>query len=243
MKKYLPFILLGVGLLVVFLVFLFIKKSSNKGNETQDEVAAEIPFDKRPFASLTPSEDGHWLKLHVEKLLEGAKSIDYELLYTLPDGRTQGVPGSVSLSGITFLDRDLLLGSESSGKFRYDEGVNKGTLTLRFRDDKGKLMGKVSTDFALLSDTSHLSSVDGGFTYKLDKAPKAGFFVVMQTFGISKDLAGATGAPNGVFTSEKGVFPGTVNMMGDNINYFKDGSWIKLQNGSSPDIGVFIASS
>jgi len=149
MKKYLPLILIGVGLVVLVGGFLFIK-SRNKGGE-EEEVVKEIPADQRPLVSLIPSSDGHWLKLKIEKIrVQGAKSLDYELLYSLPDGRTQGVPGTVKIEGKD-IERDLLLGSESSGKFRYDEGVTGGTMTIRFRDTKGKLIGKLSTKFTLSS--------------------------------------------------------------------------------------------
>lgn len=150
MKKYLPLILIGVGILVLIGGFLFVRSSRNKGGEGEESVK-EIPAEQRPLVSLTPSGDGHWLKLKIEKIkVEKAASLDYELLYSLPDGRTQGVPGTVKIDGKD-IERDLLLGSESSGKFRYDEGVTGGTLTIRFRDSKGKLIGKLSTKFTLTS--------------------------------------------------------------------------------------------
>ena len=153
MKKYLPFIVLFVGLVSLVGVILIVKsRSSAPETVVQEETTvAEIPDNQKPYASLTPTKDGHWLKLNVEGLdrMVVAKSLDYELLYKVSDGRTQGVPGTVTLKGDKSITRDLLLGSESSGKFRYDVGVDKGTLTLRLRDDKGKLLGKLSTDFTL----------------------------------------------------------------------------------------------
>ncbi len=74
------------------------------------------------------------------------------------------------------------MGSESSGKFRFDEGVNQGTITITFRNSSGKSMGKLSSDFHLQSDTMALSSIDGKFVYNLDKLAKGVYFVTMQTF-------------------------------------------------------------
>jgi hypothetical protein len=241
-KKYLPFIILAVGAFVLVLVFLIIRKGSTKTENALEENVAEIAFDKRAVASLTPSEDGHWLKLRVDKLLAGAKTLDYELLYTLPDGRTQGVPGSVNISGLASLDRSLLLGSESSGKFRYDEGVEKGTLTLKFRDDKGKLLGKLSTGFYLQSDVSSLSSVDGKFKYEFDKKPKSGFFIVMETFGVPIPINNPANGPYGVFSSSKENMPGKVTLEGSNVSFLKDNSWVRLTDGRSSDIGIFVSS-
>ncbi|MFI5241086.1 MAG: hypothetical protein ACHQUA_01495, partial [Microgenomates group bacterium] len=182
MKKFLPLILLGVGLLVLVGAFIFVKNSKNKSPQVEEETAKEIPVGERPVVSLVPSADGHYLKLTISKIMvKKAASLDYELLYTLPDGRTQGVPGTVKLTGGDII-KDLLLGSESSGKFRYDEGVDGGTVTIRFRDDKGKLLGKLSTKFAMQSGVTTLTVADSGFTYELDKVAKGVYFVTIQTF-------------------------------------------------------------
>jgi len=178
-KKYLPFILLGVGVLILAGAFLLIKNSKEVGNE--DETVKEIPVEQRPIVSLIPSGDGHWLKLKIEQIkVEGAVSLDYELLYTLPDGRVQGVPGTVKIKGDVI--RDLLLGSESSGKFRYDEGVETGSMTVRFRNLKGKLIGKLSTKFHMQTGVKELTSADGKFTYSPDKISKGVYYVTMETF-------------------------------------------------------------
>lgn len=151
MRKYLPFILLGVGLLVVVGAFILVKNSKKTTTVEEEVTVKEIPAEERPMVSLVPSKDGHYLKLTISQIkVKGAASMDYELLYNLADGRTQGVPGTVKLDGRDII-KDLLLGSESNGKFRYDEGVNGGTVTLRFRDSKGKLIGKLSTEFTFTS--------------------------------------------------------------------------------------------
>ena len=159
--------------------FFLIRNSKNAGSE--DETVKEIPVEQRPIVSLIPSGDGHWLKLKSEQIkVEGAVSLDYELLYTLPDGRVQGVPGTVKIEGDVI--RDLLLGSESSGKFRYDEGVESGSMTVRFRNLKGKLIGRLSTKFRMQTGTKELSSEDGTFKYTLDSIPKGVYFVTMMPF-------------------------------------------------------------
>jgi len=150
MKKYLPLILIGVGLLVVALVLILVKNSRKADTSEEEETVKEIPADQRPLVSLTPTSDGHWLTFRVQKIkVKDATSMDYELIYSTTSGGQQGVPGTVKLSGD--IERKLLLGSESSGKFRYDEGVDGGTLTIRFRNSKGKLLGKLSTKFTLTS--------------------------------------------------------------------------------------------
>ncbi len=190
MKKALPVILVVVGLLTiggVFAVRSFLRGPSDQ----MEENAPDVPVGQRPFTSLTPSEDGHWLKLKIKNVsVEGAASFDYELLYTRGDGIDQGVPGNIKYSKGETIERDLLLGSESSGRFRYDEGVEKGMLTLRFRDGKGKLIGKLKTDFHLQSGVKEATSVDGSFKADVSGADDNTFFVVMQTFGKSDDFDG-----------------------------------------------------
>jgi hypothetical protein len=209
MKKYLPLILIGLGILVLVGAFLFIRKSSNKA-PVEEETVKELPVDQRPVISLIPSSDGHWLDLKIDQIrVPKAETLDYELIYSTTDGGQQGVPGTVSISGQSSLERNLLLGSESSGKFRYDTGVDHGTMTVRFRDGKGKLLGKIATDFHLQTGTTILSSFDNTFTYTLEKTAKGVFFVTMQTYASSAPTGAATFS-NGyaVFASDGKVYPG-----------------------------------
>lgn len=241
MKKYLPFMLLGVGIIVLIVVFLFIKKNRSNVPVEKEDTTITLSLNERPVASLTPSADGHWLKLSLTKILSSAASMDYELLYQLPDGRTQGVPGTIKLSGQDKIERDLLMGSESSGKFRYDEGVKEGTLTIRFRNDAGKLITKLSTKFALLSKTKELKSIDEKFDYKLTSINSKDFFVVMETFGMPKEVQGeVTSGPFGIFTSSKSAIPGSVSMEGTNIYLYSGFAWTKLESGKSSNTGIFV---
>ncbi|WKZ25944.1 MAG: hypothetical protein QY322_01395 [bacterium] len=204
LKKYLPLILLGIGLLVFTFVFVFIKNSNNKSSVDGDEVATEIAFKDRPFATLTPTEDGRYITLKIDKItLAKAVSVDYELLYSLPDGRTQGVPGTVDLNGETNFEKKLLLGSESNGKFRYDEGVVDGSLTVRLRDSKGKLLAKFSTKWHLQSNTAELTSIDENFAYVLEKPVKGTYFITMETFGLpaGSSVSEVVSGPYGIFSS------------------------------------------
>jgi len=245
MKKFLPILLVLLGILVLAGVYFFVIKGKREAEVVQEEKTAriEVPLEERPVASLTPSSDGHWLKLVIGKIEIEAATLDYELLYKLPDGRTQGVPGTIKLEGQDSIERDLLLGSESSGKFRYDEGVENGTLTLRFRNEKGKLIVKFATEFHLQSGTNSLNSLDGSFTYTLDKTSKA-FFVTMETFGVPGDPpAGVSAGSYGVFTSSKVKSPGEVDLATGTVYVWDGSKWKTIENNQSSDIGIFVAAS
>ncbi len=244
LKKYFPFLILVLGVLFLVVgIFVFVnnrnKATKVEKNEEAEEEVLEIPFEKRPFVKLIPSKDGHWLKLSVSEIKVKAKTLDYELLYKLPDGRTQGVPGTIELKDDNF-ERDILLGSESSGKFRYDEGVKEGTLTLRFRNEAGKLVGKLSGGFTLNFDSDLLSSSDGKFNYELSEVPKGVYLVVCDTFGtpVLPEFKVVSG-PYGIFTSSDKKISGSVKNALGQVYYLDNNSWIKLDTQKPSSIGIF----
>lgn len=241
MKKYLPIVIVALVVLLVIVGAFFILRGRGASSVVDEEAnLREIPLNERPFTSLTPKEDGHWLKLSIESIkVADAKKLDYELLYKTKEGTTQGVPGSLTLADGAKVERDLLLGSESSGKFRYDDGVEEGTLTLRFRNEKGKLIGKLSTNFHLQKAASVLNSVDNNFKYSLDKVPGSDFFVTMETFGLPKELANVDSGPYGIFASSADTFAGMVELSGK-VTRYDGNAWIEIGDNKSTNIGVFV---
>lgn len=229
MKKYIPLIILGLGIVVVVVVLLVLKPfSKNTQAEVSDQESAliEVALEDRPVASLTPTSDGHWLNLVIDKVKIDAKTMDYELIYQLPDGRTQGVPGTVTLQPGEAIEKKILLGSESSGKFRYDEGVKDGTLTLRFRNDQGKLLAKFTSDFVLLSGTKELESVDGKFIVNLNKLSTKTFYVVMPTFGVPQmPSEGISEGPYGFFSSDIASISGGAQIGSSKVLHFNGDAW------------------
>jgi hypothetical protein len=246
MKKYLPLILFVVGVVVVVGVFFVVKgRKKDSKVEVEETALIEVPLEKRPVVSLTPTEDGHYLNLKVEKIMiEGATSMDYQLLYDVPNAPSQGIPGTVDIEGKDSFEAELLLGSESSGKFRYDEGVEEGTITLRFRNEEGKLLVKFSAEFHLQSASSSLTSLNEKFTFELDSIPKKGYFVTMETIGFPNIPPGdVTTNIYGVFSSSDDKFPGTV-LIGGVETYYR---WADERNnkevldpkGNMDDVGIF----
>lgn len=220
MKKYLPLILVGGGVLLVFLAVFVVFRSlkSTKVSKENVEVVPELSESQWPTIYLTPTEDakipnslGHLLALKVEGInISDAKTMDYLLVYSTSDGGQQGVPGTVSLSGNT-VERNLLLGSESSGKYRFDAGVKQGSITITFRNGSGKTLGKLSSDFHLQTNETELTSVDGKFKYILDKAAKGVYFVTMPTFKEPSKSSYVTWQNGyGVFASDGKEHTGTV---------------------------------
>lgn len=160
-----------------------------KETPKEKETVLDLPQSQWPLVTLSPTTDakipnslGHLLNLKVQKInVDGAASMDYLLVYNTSDGGQQGVPGTIKLGGVD-VDKNLLLGSESSGKYRFDAGVSQGTITLTFRNSSGKSLGKVTSDFSLQTNETELTSVDGKFMYTLERQAKGVYFVTMPTF-------------------------------------------------------------
>lgn len=223
--------------MVLGIVFWIVKgKKEVAPVEPTDSEAAlmDVPLEKRPVVSFTPDAVGHYIRLHIEKIeIAGAKTMDYELVYQVPEKPSQGVPGSIEVDGRTSFDADLLLGSESSGKFRYDEGVETGMLTLRFRNEKGKLLAKFSSEFHMQKDASELTSTDGKFKYTLNKAPKGVFYVTMPSIGILANAPSGAVIGNYVVMAASSGVPGSstagsVTIEGSTVYKFDNG-WKKLE--------------
>lgn len=246
MKEYLPLILLFSGVLILVGAFLFVRGSKNKDvfpEEKEETALLDLPIEERPVVTLTPTSDGHYLRLRVEKITFEAFNLEYMLLYDVPGGVQQGVPGTLPLQGVQEVEEDLLLGSESSGKFRYDEGVERGSITLRFRNEEGQLLVKFESEFHLQTNTDILSSPDAVLKYELASESEE-YFVTMSTVGLPNGFEGEIdGGPYGIFTSFTKEMKGTVDSVFDDVFYWDGKTWEELDDKTSPNVGIFLGSS
>lgn len=243
MKKYLPIILLFAGVIILVTAFIFVGGRSEDKKEVSEEEAGllDLPIEKRPVVLLTPTSDGHYLNLKIEKIGFSPSVLDLEFLYTVPgQEQPQGSAPSINIKGKDIFEIELLLGTESSGKFRYDEGVEKGSLTLRFRNEEGKLLVRYATEFNLQTNTDLLISPDGIFKYKLESVSK-NYFVTMNTIGLPDGYSDKVNAgPYGIFTSSESEVKGDLDVEFKEIVHWDGGSWTKLETKNSPDVGIFV---
>jgi len=168
----------------------------------------ETIFD-RPFVSLEPTTDGHWVNLQVNNIKEGTKSIDYELIYFAGDIGNQverGVAGSIELKGEKSFARKILFGSESCTvkcKYKFDENISEGVLTLKLRNETGT--EKFESAFRLQKGSEAaegLSTGDGNFKFVAKNLAKNSYFLTISTIGVPKEFEGKIGAvPYGIFPS------------------------------------------
>lgn len=172
----------------------------------------EITILERPFATLEPTADGHWVNLEVNNLRPEVKSIDYELIYFAGDIGNQverGVAGSIELKGETSIKRKILFGSESCTvkcKYKFDENVSEGILTLKLRNASGTEKFESSFRLQRGSDASEgLSVGDGNFKFVSSGLPKNSYFLTISTIGVPKEFEGTIAAlPYGVLSAGTG---------------------------------------
>lgn len=233
MKKFMPIFILCLGAVAIVAVyFVFRPKAVVKSDDGQDLM--KLSLQELPIISLTPTSDGHYLDLKVEKIkINKAVYMDFQFLYEVPGKVAQGSSGdNIDITSGSY-KTSILLGSESSGKFRYDEGVEKGGLTLWFRDKDKKLLAKLETDFVMKRGANEIVSSDGVFKYMPRESKN--FFVVMETLGIPDgypfDPMKIIG-PYGVFSSSDddghGIFE-------DGKVYVYDQGWSE----SSKGLGIY----
>lgn len=173
-------------------------------------ILIETSLEERPYITLIPSDDGHWLTVDISRIKE-AETLEYELLYNTITGATQGSINTVKLEGKSSYSKKILLGSESRGHYKYDEGVTQGSLTVRLRGGNGTR--KFVTDFHLQQGDEELTSIDGNFSLK-GTFPKTTFYLTMPTVGLPGDFEGEVVlGPYGVFSSgAKTVKDGVVSL-------------------------------
>lgn len=161
---------------------------------------AEIKPQDRPYISLIPRSDGHQLKLKINHIPSSVTQIEYELIYSASDQGNEiekGLGDTLKVTGAD-MERDLLLGTESCTngcKYKYDEGITGGTLTLNLISNG--LVSTYETPFAFLSSVDIKKS--GGLTLPTDdnlniKATPAisEYFVLLHNYGYPANVSSGT---------------------------------------------------
>lgn len=170
------------------------KKSSTSQNITPtSSVSKEIQLsdNEKPTVSLIPRADGHELKLKLKNIPNKFTNIDYELIYTASDQGLEiekGVSGTIKDSGST-IERDLLLGTSSCTngcKYKYDEGVNGGVLTVTLTTNDRQYV-TFETPFVIKSSAQinkdkSLKLDQESFEIKGTVTSKTDFFVSIKNF-------------------------------------------------------------
>ncbi len=195
MKKNLKFIIPAI-LVVGVLAWIFWPASESKVDTPQTttrkvEQINKLAIKDRPYVTLTPRADGKEVTMTLDNILNATEA-EYELEYTA-GSMIQGVFGTIDFTeDEPPVEKDLLFGSCSKGKCRYDENVSGGSLTIRF--DGGEEAYTLKSDFNL----QQMADRKGVFTSKDIKASldvgtslsSSAYVVVQGTMGLPAELEG-----------------------------------------------------
>lgn len=224
----------------------------------------EQTIKERPFVSLVPTTDGHWVNLEVKKIKKGTTGLEYELTYFADvEGSkiergvsTGGKP--VDLKGTTEFSKKVLFGSAScttgTCKYKYDENVTEGTLILKLVSSSGT--EKYETVFRIQKGKEGkegFTTGDGIFSYTVNGLPANNLYLISSTVGLSVPLPEgkvAKSIPYSVFPPLKisGGVSFKIDGEGLSIMVFDGSKWLNLEtsagNGyltaSSVKSGIFI---
>ncbi len=201
----------------------------------------EQSIKERPYVSLLPTADRHWVTMEIKRIPQGTKGVDYDLTYFADfEGSkiergvsTGGVP--VDLNGATEYSKKVLFGSAScttgTCKYKYDENVTEGILSIKFVGRE-----KYETAYRIQkgkeASTLGFSTGDGIFTLKAT-LPTNSIYLTSSSIGLLTQLPSgviAKSLPYAVFPSVSGKV--TVSLKTDLSNpviyAYSSSGWQKL---------------
>jgi hypothetical protein len=145
MKKILPIILVII-IVVVVGWFAFgsklLQKSSNNSKpqpslKPKVENINQLPLEKRPYIVIEPKSEtrpqdfGHWITVTIDKA-QDYQSVEYDVEYQAGN-LIQGFMHQIDLSKEKQpVSKEGFFGSESKGKYKYDDGVIGGSILFKF---------------------------------------------------------------------------------------------------------------
>jgi hypothetical protein len=131
----------GVLVLLLIVGFFVVRGRAKPETDISDQTPVEdvIPtVDASVKVSLEANgAQKKEVSLSASSIPAGTDSVEYELSYLTASQGLQGVIGTVPMDGKRQFDKDLTLGTCSSGTCVYHEVVGKIKLTLKFNGDYG----------------------------------------------------------------------------------------------------------
>ena len=247
-KKYIIIGAVIVLLLIAGLGFWFFQPFSGKksiqpqsGSKTKKTIAVNtLPLEERPYVIFVPTSKiepkslGHWVTFTVDNIGKFSQ-VEYEFEYTTGT-MIQGGLGRIDFTKEhPPVSKEIAFGSESKGKYKYDEGVYKGQFTFTFSNGEDAAL---KTDFNL----QNVGENNGIFLTPDDKAElKTGsdlksndYLIIASTLGLPAPVTGKVIAgPYGFYADSPRSLSGstiTFEDAGDNaqILFWNGSKWQEL---------------
>lgn len=146
MKNKNKMILIG-GVLAVLILVGIVYLNSRKSNESSTSPGGQLPtevvvptVDASVKVTLTSVLENKRVMLSIAGIPIGTNSIEYELSYQTAQQGLQGIltPEPITISGgQRVFNKELVLGTESSGRFVYHQVVGKIKVNVKFNGSYG----------------------------------------------------------------------------------------------------------
>lgn len=192
MKKKLPIIILIVLVLAggAFLVLRKDKKVEEEPTVTKKKISQPvniIPVAERPYMSLVPSADGHYITIGVEEIKKDAVSLDYEMEYQT-GSMLQGFQGLFTLDSFPVSEKKLFGSRSAGGSVTYHEDIKGGNLLAEF-DGKDDYAVKSAWRYFTNGDRmTEFSSQDTKFTLSNADLARYSYVVIYNSPGFPAEL-------------------------------------------------------
>lgn len=138
-KKFLVITAIAVILVFIGSSLLILNNKNNTSSTTETDEDVSLPkADPNIKVDLSPKDPGKTVLLSISSLPNNIQTIEYELTYKTADNKSEGLFGIIKLnSGENSVERELTLGTCSSGVCKYHQVEGKGKLTIKFDGSKG----------------------------------------------------------------------------------------------------------
>ncbi len=135
------FILIFLTIIIGSWMVLFRVKTQKKPKNLVQNIQEEsvIPtIDSSVFVSLEKLKAKGEVVLKIKNIPKGTSSVEYEISYQTKGQGFQGVIGTIKVDNQTEYEKEITLGTCSSGHCVYHQVIGSLKLTLRFSGDYGE---------------------------------------------------------------------------------------------------------
>lgn len=188
---------IGLVSLIVILggVFFFNK---NKTTDTPAEIQKKklslpmnvIPVAERPYLTLLPSADGHYITIGIENLKKEAGEMSYEIEYQT-GSMLQGFQGLLSLDKMPSSEKKLFGSQSAGGAITYHEDIKGGSLLTRYTE--GSEPYALKSDWKYIENTKRetaFSSKDAKFQIDGKTLAQQRYLIIFNTPGYPEGIPG-----------------------------------------------------
>lgn len=227
-KKLIISLLIFFGILIPGAVYWQTKTKPEEATKspapvkTKVENINQLAIEKRPYiiiepkSTTMPQDIGHWIMVTIDKA-SAYQEVEYDVEYQAGN-LIQGFMHTIDLKKETQpASKEGFFGSESKGKYKYDENVTGGSILFKFFYDESKF-DALKTYFNL----QNMAEREGVFTSNDAKATlKVGsqdlkstdYVVISSTLGLPAPVEGKIlSEPYGFYSSSDGEINATLTL-------------------------------